>query len=85
MHQPKSDRSVQGHHLNPHVPVNEPLLEGNEAKHLTECIETGWISSEGPFVSKFEEGMAAIAGQHYGIAVSSGSAALEVHLALRRQ
>ena len=30
------------------IPVNEPLLDGNEKKYLTECIDTGWISSEGP-------------------------------------
>ena len=33
------------------IPVNEPLLNGNEKKYLCECIDSGWISSEGPFVS----------------------------------
>jgi len=37
------------------IPVNEPLLNGNEKKYLVECIDRGWISSEGPFVKKFEE------------------------------
>ena len=37
------------------IPVNEPLLDGNEKKYLNECIDTGWISSEGPFVKKFED------------------------------
>ncbi len=37
------------------IPVNEPLLNGNEKKYLNECIDTGWISSEGPFIKKFEE------------------------------
>ena len=32
------------------IPVNEPLIDGNEKKYLIECIESGWISSEGPFV-----------------------------------
>lgn len=59
------------------VPVNEPLLNGNENKYLTECINTGWISSEGPFVRKFEEGLAAKVGRKYGIAVTNGTAALE--------
>ena len=36
------------------IPVNAPLLAGNEKKYLNECIDTGWISSEGPFVKKFE-------------------------------
>ncbi len=60
------------------IPVNEPLLNGNEKKYLCECIDTGWISSEGPFVKQFEEKMSAAAGRKYGIAVSNGTAALEV-------
>lgn len=60
------------------IPVNEPLLNGNEKKYLCECIDTGWISSEGPFVKQFEEKMSAAAGRRYGIAVANGTAALEV-------
>ena len=60
------------------IPVNEPLLDGNEKKYLCECIDTGWISSEGPFVKAFEEKMAARVNRRYGIAVSNGTAALEV-------
>lgn len=60
------------------IPVNEPLLNGNEKKYLCECIDTGWISSEGPFVKQFEEKMSATAGRKYGIAVANGTAALEV-------
>jgi len=63
------------------IPVNEPLLNGNEAKYLVECIETGWISSEGPFVARLEEGMAEVAGQRHGIAVMNGSVALDVAVA----
>lgn len=57
--------------------VNEPLLTGNEKKYLNECIDTGWISSEGPFIKRFEEAMAASVGRKYGIAVSNGSVALD--------
>jgi len=60
------------------IPVNEPLLDGNEKKYLCECIDTGWISSEGPFVKQFEEKMSAAVDRKYGIAVSNGTAALEV-------
>lgn len=60
------------------IPVNEPLLNGNEKKYLNECIDTGWISSEGPFVKKFEEGMANLVGRKYALAVTNGTAALEL-------
>lgn len=60
------------------IPVNEPLLNGNEKKYLCECIDTGWISSEGPFVKQFEEKMSATVGRKHGIAVANGTAALEV-------
>lgn len=59
------------------IPVNEPLLDGNEKKYLLECIETGWISSEGPFIKRFEEEFAARVGRKYAIAVSNGSVALD--------
>ena len=59
------------------VPVNEPLLDGNEEKYLVECIRTGWISSEGPFVRRFEEQFAARVGRKHGVAVSNGSVALD--------
>jgi len=60
------------------IPVNTPLLSGNELKYLTECIETGWISSEGPFIKQFEEKFAAYIGRQEGIAVSNGSGALDI-------
>ncbi len=60
------------------IPVNTPLLSGNEKKYLLECIETGWISSEGPFIRKFEEGFSNFVDRKYGIAVSNGSAALDI-------
>lgn len=60
------------------IPVNEPLLNGNEKKYLNQCIDTGWISSEGPFIKEFEEKMAAKVSRKYGIAVSNGSVAIDV-------
>lgn len=63
------------------IPVNRPLLDGNEQRYVSKCLEDGWISSEGPFVAEFEERFAARVGRRYGVAVSSGSAALEVGLA----
>lgn len=63
------------------IPVNEPLLNGNEKKYLNECIDTGWISSEGPFVKRFEDQLAATVERRHGIAVCNGTAALELAVA----
>ena len=63
------------------IPVNEPLLRGNEKKYLNECINTGWISAEGPFVQRFEREMAAMVERRHGIAVCNGTAALELAMA----
>ncbi|WP_245305419.1 DegT/DnrJ/EryC1/StrS family aminotransferase [Bradyrhizobium sp. LTSP857] len=62
----------------PFIPVNTPLLDGNEADYLAECIRTGWISSEGPFIKRFEQAMAEVAGRRHGIAVTNGSVALDI-------
>jgi len=63
------------------IPVNEPLLDGNEKKYLMECIDSNWISSEGPFVRKFEEMFSNYLGVKHGVAVCNGTAALEVAMA----
>lgn len=65
----------------PFIPVNEPLLDGNEKKYLNECIDTGWISSEGPFIKQFEEKFAERVWRKHGVAVCNGSAALDAALA----
>lgn len=59
------------------IPVNEPLLDGREKAMLVECVETGWISSEGPFVAQFEERFAATVGRAHGVAVCNGTGALD--------
>ena len=63
---------------NKFIPVNEPLLDGNELKYVSEAIKTGWISSEGPFVKEFEEKFSNSVNREYGIAVANGTAALEI-------
>ena len=59
------------------IPVNEPLLDGNEKKYLNECIDTGWISSEGPFVKQFEAKFAETVRRKHAITVCNGSVALD--------
>lgn len=66
---------------NKFIPVNTPLLSGKEREYLLECIDTGWISSEGPFVQAFEEKFAAYIGTEYGISCANGSAALDLAVA----
>ena len=63
------------------IPVNEPLLNGNEKKYLMECVDTGWISSEGPFIKKFEDEFSKMLHRKFGIAVCNGTAALEIAVA----
>ena len=60
------------------VPVNTPLLNGNEKKYINECIDTGWISSEGPFIKRFEDEMASYIGRKYATTCTSGTAALDI-------
>lgn len=60
------------------IPVNTPLLNGNEKKYLNECIDTGWISSEGPFVQLLEQQLSAKVGRRHGVAVCNGTVALEL-------
>lgn len=60
------------------IPVNEPLLSGNEKAYLNECIDTGWISSEGPFVKQFEQAFSKKVNRKYGVSVTNGTAALDV-------
>ena len=59
------------------IPVYEPLLDGNEKKYLQQCINSGWLSSEGYFVQKFEEEFAKWSGNKYAVAVCNGTATLE--------
>ena len=63
-----------------YIPVANPFFDENEIELLNECILTGWVSSGGPFVSKFEKLVAEYVGTKYAISCSSGTSGL--HLAL---
>jgi perosamine synthetase len=60
------------------VAVNSFSLNGNEKEYLKQCIETGWISGEGPFIDKFEKEFSQYIGRSHGVAVANGSAALDI-------
>ncbi len=61
------------------IPVCVPWLPGNEKKYVLEALETNWISSQGKYIEKFEEGFSKFCGVKYGIACTNGFASL--HLA----
>lgn len=63
------------------IPVNTPLFSDKERAYLLQCIDTGWISSEGPFIGQFEAAFASYIGRQAGIAVANGSAALDIAVA----
>ena len=63
------------------IPLSVPHIFGNEAKYVQECIETGWVSSAGAYVTKFEEVLAEYTGAKYAVACMNGTAGL--HLSLR--
>ena len=62
------------------IPVNTPKIFSNEKKFVNDCLKTGWISSEGQYVKKFEKDFAKYNSRKFGISTSSGTAALEIAL-----
>lgn len=66
---------------NAFVPLHEPEFAGNEWKYVKSCLDTGWVSSGGAYVTRFEEAIAARLGAREAVATVNGTAAL--HLALR--
>lgn len=63
------------------IPVSEPLLGDDELRNVEDCVRSGWISSSGHFLTRFEAEWAAYCGRAYGVAVSSGTAALQLAVA----
>lgn len=64
------------------VPLHEPEFRGHEADYVVDCIETGWVSSVGTYVTRFENDLAKLFGVERAIATSTGTAALHVCLIL---
>lgn len=60
------------------IPVNEPLLSGREAEYVLDCVRSGWVSSAGKYIERFESGWAAYCGRRHGVAVCNGTVALEL-------
>jgi len=66
------------------IPVSEPLIDGNVLPLVRECVETGWISSAGRFIHEFEHKWSSFCNVEYGVAVSSGTAALQIAVSALR-
>lgn len=64
------------------IPLSVPNIAGNEWKYVKDCLDTGWISSVGSYVTKFEQMVADFAGRQYGVAAVNGTAALHIALLL---
>ena len=62
------------------IPLCVPELSGNEWLYVKECLDTNWVSSAGPFVSRFEQALASYVGAEYAVATVNGTAALHVAL-----
>ena len=75
----KALRSVVGERA---VALHEPCFAGNEWQYLQECLNSGYVSSVGKFVDRFEAELAAYTGARHAVAVVNGTAALHVALQL---
>ena len=62
------------------IPIYRPSLTGNEKRYVNECLDTGWISSKGDFVGRFERAFANYTNVQHATSVCNGTVAL--HLAL---
>lgn len=62
------------------IPLAVPEIQGNEWEYVKECLDTGWVSSVGSYVERFEKMVAARAGTKYAVATASGTSALHVAL-----
>src|ERR1700744_6014837 len=64
------------------IPLSIPEIRGNEWAYVKECLDTGWVSSVGSYVERFEQMIAAQVGTRYAVATASGTASLHVALLL---
>lgn len=62
--------------------LSGPNISGNEWKYVKDCLDTGWVSSVGAYVTKFEEMIAGYTGSKFAVATSNGTAALHISLQL---
>ena len=61
-------------------PVSKPSITEREREFVSDVMSSGWISSLGPYVERFERDFAKWNGKKYGVACSSGTSALTIAL-----
>jgi len=64
------------------IPLSIPVMGGKEWQYVKECLDTGWVSSVGPFVDKLEKMMCEYVGVKHMVATTSGTAALHTAVIL---
>ena len=62
------------------VALHEPCFQGNEWAYVKECIDTGWVSSVGSYVDRFERDLAEVTGAKHAVVVSNGTSGLQIAL-----
>jgi perosamine synthetase len=63
-----------------HIPLHEPRFVGNEKAYLNDCVDTGWVSTVGAYVSRFEAMLCTATGAAHCVATVNGTAALHAAL-----
>jgi perosamine synthetase len=66
----------------PFIALHEPVFSGNEWAYVKECLDTGWVSTAGTFIDRFELELAEYTGARRAVAVVNGTAALHICLRL---
>jgi aminotransferase in exopolysaccharide biosynthesis len=64
------------------IPLSEPALQGRELEYVTDCLRTGWVSSNGKYIERFETALAEYVGVRHAVACNCGTSALHVSLLL---
>ncbi|MAG68703.1 MAG: aminotransferase DegT [Acidobacteria bacterium] len=62
------------------IALSEPVISGNEWLYIKDCLDTGWVSTVGAYVTRFEEAVASYVDAKYAVATVNGTSALHVSL-----
>lgn len=73
-------KKIKSLHQKDFVPLHEPTFNEREVDYVTDCIRTGWVSSVGKYVDRFEKDLADYTGVRRAVAVVNGTAALQIAL-----